>query len=169
MELRDISMDDLPLYERVLTDPRMMAHLGGPLPTEGLEEKLRGIVEQVRDGDTWFSVIVADGEERADAGWVCIWTHDEHGEPINEMGWMVAPEFQGRGLANRAVQAMLDRARSEDRWGVVHAFPGADNAPSNAICRRAGFSLIGEGDFEYAGRPLRCNRWRIDLSSRSRR
>jgi hypothetical protein len=42
MELRDISMDDLPMYERSLTDPNMMAELSGPLPREGLAQKLRG-------------------------------------------------------------------------------------------------------------------------------
>jgi hypothetical protein len=40
MELRDITMDDLPMYERSLTDPDMMAELGGPRPREGLSEKL---------------------------------------------------------------------------------------------------------------------------------
>jgi hypothetical protein len=42
LELRDITMEDLPLYERLHTDPRMMAELGGPLPREGLAAKLRG-------------------------------------------------------------------------------------------------------------------------------
>ena len=32
MELRDITMDDLPLYVGMLTSPEMMAELGGPLP-----------------------------------------------------------------------------------------------------------------------------------------
>jgi hypothetical protein len=32
------------------------------------------------------------------------------------------------------------------------------------VCRKAGFELLGEADFEYpAGHPLRCNDWRLDL------
>jgi hypothetical protein len=55
MELRDITMDDLPLYQALLTDPEMMSELGGPRPAEGLEEKLRAIVRDVDAGRTWFS------------------------------------------------------------------------------------------------------------------
>jgi RimJ/RimL family protein N-acetyltransferase len=164
-EFRDISVDDLPMYERSLTDPDMMAELGGPRPKEGLAQKLRGIVDDVKKGTVWFSVIVPDGEAGAGAGTVCIWDHDWNGERISEMGWMVLPEFQGRGLATEAVRSILQRARSEGRWDVIHAFPGVTNGPSNAICRKTGFSKIEEVDIESWGGRLRCNHWRIDLRS----
>jgi RimJ/RimL family protein N-acetyltransferase len=160
MELRDITMEDLPLYEGMLTDPRMMSELGGPLPRDGIEQKLRDIVSDVEAGKVWYMAIMEDGTA---AGTVCVWDHDQDGESISEIGWMVAPDFQGRGLAGKAVRSLLDRARSERRWEVIHAFPATTNAPSNAICRKTGFSKIGEADIEYVGRPLRCNHWRIDL------
>jgi RimJ/RimL family protein N-acetyltransferase len=78
---------------------------------------------------------------------------------------MVGPAFQGRGLASEAVGAVLERARAEERWGVIHAFPSVTNGPSNAICRKTGFSKVEEVDFEYAGRILRCNHWRLDVRS----
>ena len=165
MELRAISMEDLPLYESLHCDPVMMAELGGPLPREVLAGKLRGIVESVEAGDSWYFKIVADEGAGVGAGTVCIWAHSSEGEPINEVGWMVLPQFQGRGIARQAVSLMFDRARSESRWGVIHAFPGIANAPSNAICRRLGFSKLEERDIEYSGRILRCNHWRIDLRS----
>jgi hypothetical protein len=37
------------------------------------------------------------------------------------------------------------------------------NAPSNALCRKAGFALRGETDVVYAGRTLHCNHWALDL------
>ncbi len=47
----------------------------------------------------------------------------------------------------------------------THAYPSIDNPPSNAACRKAGFELLGEIDFEYPpGNPLRCNEWRIELT-----
>jgi RimJ/RimL family protein N-acetyltransferase len=166
MELRDISMDDLSLYEGMMGDPTMMSELGGPLPREGLAEKLRGIVDGVESGRWWYFAIVPDADTGVAAGSVCIWDHVLHGESIDEIGWMVLPAFQGRGLASEAVRSVLGRARSEGRWDVVHAFPATTNAASNAICRGAAFSLVGEGDFEYAGRTLRCNHWRLDLGAR---
>jgi RimJ/RimL family protein N-acetyltransferase len=160
MQLRDISMEDLPLYEALLTDPRIMAELGGPLPRDGLDRKLQGIVDEVGAGKTWFFVIVEDG---ASAGTVCVWDHEWEGQTINEIGWMVATDFQGRGLATEAVRSVLDRARTERRWDVIHAFPVVSNGPSNAICRKTGFSRIQELDIDYAGRTLRCNHWRVDV------
>jgi RimJ/RimL family protein N-acetyltransferase len=160
MELRDISMEDLPLYESLLTDPRIMSELGGPLPRDGLDRKLQGIVDEVQAGKTWFFVIV---EEGARAGTVCVWKHEWEEQTINEIGWMVAMDFQGRGLATEAVRSVLDRARTGGRWDAVHAFPGVSNGPSNAICRKAGFSRIQEVDIDYAGRTLRCNHWRVDV------
>ena len=103
-----------------------------------------------------------ESDERSAAGTVCVWQHDQDGAAISEIGWMVASEFQGRGLAGQAVREVLDRAASEGRWGTIHAFPAVTNAPSNAICRKTGFRLVGERDIQYAGRTLRCNEWIVD-------
>jgi RimJ/RimL family protein N-acetyltransferase len=161
VRLRDITVDDLGLYEAQMTDPAMMAELGGPRPREGLEEKLRGIVEDVQVGRTLYSVIVVG--DSIPAGSVCIWEHEWNGQTISEMGWMVLTDFQGRGLATAAVRALLDRARSEGRWGTVHAFPGVANGPSNAICRKTGFALVEEVDVVGPGGTLRCNHWVVGV------
>jgi RimJ/RimL family protein N-acetyltransferase len=49
----------------------------------------------------------------------------------------------------------------------VHAFPSPDNGASNAICRKAGFTLLGEVEFEFPkGRFVPCNDWYFELSER---
>ena len=163
VQLRDISIGDLPLYEAMLTDPVTMSELGGPLPRGGLAEKLAGIVGEVEAGTVWYSVIAPDDAPTTPAGTVCIWDHDEDGETIAEIGWMVLPLFQGRGMASGAVRSILHRARATRRWEVIHAFPGITNGPSNAICRRFGFVREEEREIVYAGRTLRCNHWVLDL------
>ena len=160
VSLRPIAMTDLPLYAGMLTDPRMMTELGGPLDPEGLEEKLAGIVRGVEAGDDWFFVIVADAR---DVGTVCVWMADDDWGSAPEIGWMVAAEHQGRGYASAAVAEVLRLAREQDRWGEIHAHPGISNGPSNAICRKAGFEKVGERDVAYMDRTLRCNHWMIDL------
>ncbi|WP_406087002.1 hypothetical protein [Kitasatospora purpeofusca] len=46
----------------------------------------------------------------------------------------------------------------------LHAFPRVDHPASNAVCRAAGFELLGPQDFEYSpGHPIRSNDWRLDL------
>ncbi len=140
-----------------------MEHLGGPLPKEGLAEKLQRDAATTASGETWVLVIVPKEDPSAAAGTVTIWTHEAHGDPINEIGWMVLPPYQGRGIGKAAVRAALDRARAEERWGVVHAFPPVTNERSNAMCRSLGFELLGAREFRFRGRPLTCNRWRLDL------
>lgn len=164
MELKSLTRDDLPLYERVYCDPRMLKHLGGvPFPPERLPQKLRRDVESIESGRAWIFKIITDEDERV-AGSVCIWESAAHGESLDEIGWSILPEFQRQGLATKAVRALLDKARSEGRWRVIHAFPAVTNTASNAICRKMGFELLEEVELEWAEQSLRCNHWRIDLA-----
>lgn len=165
MQLRNIEIDDLALYESIHCDPEMMEHLGGPLPREGLAEKLQRDVASTEAGETWVVKIIPDEDAGTAAGIVTIWEHAWEGQSINEIGWMVLPAFQGRGLGSEAVRSILRKARSESRWDIVHAFPPITNAQSNAMCRKMGFSKIEECDFEFRDRILRCNHWQLDLRS----
>jgi RimJ/RimL family protein N-acetyltransferase len=74
------------------------------------------------------------------------------------------PVFQGRGVATAAAKAIVSLARAQHRHKHLHAFPAADHPASNAVCRKAGFTLRGETDFEYPpGAIMRCNDWRLEL------
>lgn len=163
MLLRDVDLGDVEAYVRMRCDPVMMAELGGPLPRDGIEAKLERDVREAASGTAWIKMIVPDwAAPHVVAGTVALWSHDEDGAALSEIGWMVLPEFQGRGLAKAAVRALLERARDEDRWGSVHAFPGVTNMPSNGICRSLGFTLLQERDVIFADRVLRTNHWVID-------
>jgi len=164
VRLRDVELSDAGAYVRMRCDPVMTAELGGPLPREGIEGKVARDARAAEAGTEWIKIIVPD-EASADvvAGSVVLWSHvQDSGEPITEIGWMVLPEFQGRGLAKRAVRTLLEMARDDGRWGLVHAFPATTNAPSNGICRSLGFRFAGEQDVTFAGRVLRSNHWLID-------
>ena len=106
MQLRDVELGDVSAYVRMRCDPVMMAELGGPLPREGIEDKVARDVRAAAAGSEWIKMIVP-GQTAPDvvAGLVALWSHGEDGgEPVTEIGWMVLPEFQGRGLARRAVR-----------------------------------------------------------------
>ena len=163
MELRAIAPDDLPLYEAIHCDARMMEHLGGPLPADGLARKLREDAEATQADECWVLAIVPD-EGGAPAGTVSIWDRDLDGDRITEIGWMVLPAFQRRGLGSRAVRRTLDLARSRGRWRRVHAFPPVTNDPSNLMCRRMGFSRVGTREYDFRGRLLHCHHWTLDLA-----
>nr|MBA3402736.1 GNAT family N-acetyltransferase [Actinomycetota bacterium] len=97
-------------------------------------------------------------------GWVGFWVRTWRDEQSYEIGWSVLPGFQGRGIAGRATELAIERARGQGRHRFVHAFPSTYNEPSNAICRKLGFTLLGECEFEYPpGIPVRGNDWRLEL------
>ena len=76
------------------------------------------------------------------------------------------PEFQGHGIAVAAATLVADSARAEGLFRWLHAYPKVVHGASNAVCRKAGFTLLGEVDFEYPkSTPIRCNDWRLDLAS----
>jgi RimJ/RimL family protein N-acetyltransferase len=148
---------DLELLEGLLGDPAMMEHLGGPERPERIAERQTSYERP----DSKQYRVVADEEG---AGWVGYWERDWQGEPVYEIGWSVLPAFQGRGIAVAATRAAIAIARSERGRRFLHAYPSVENAPSNAVCRKLGFTLAGPHDFEYPkGSLLRCNDWWLDL------
>lgn len=164
MRLRDVGLGDVDAYVRMRCDPVMMADLGGPRPREDMEDKVRRDVRDAVSDTSWIKMIIPDeAVPGVVAGTVTLWSHDSDAGPISEIGWMVLPEFQGRGLGKLAVRTLLTMARDADRWGLVHAFSASANGPSNGICRSLGFRFVEERDVTFAGRVLRANHWVIDV------
>ncbi|MFI6153105.1 GNAT family N-acetyltransferase [Kitasatospora sp. NPDC051170] len=155
MRLRAVEAGDVEAYVRMRCDAGMMAELGGPLPREQVVARH---AKDVEGGEyIWARMIVTDEGETA--GGVALWSMEEDGVTVSEIGWAVLPEFQGKGLAKAAVRQLLDEAAEDGRWGEVEANPGVTNGPSNGICRATGFQLRGERELTFADRLLRTNQW----------
>jgi RimJ/RimL family protein N-acetyltransferase len=158
-------VDDLLLLEQLMGDPAMTEHLGGPESPEKLAERQ---ARYERPGSGMFKIIdEATGEAVGSVGY---WERTWRGEQVYEIGWSVIPAFQGRGIAAAATAQAIAMATAERKHRFLHAFPSVDNAPSNAICRKLGFTLLEEREFEYppgTGNFMRCNDWRLDLVSSS--
>ena len=108
-----------------------------------------------------FLVITND---RTVVGSVGYWPREWADESVYETGYGILPEFQGRGLAVEAVRQCAERAARDGSRRWLHAFPSLQHAASNAVCRKAGFELVGECEFEYPpGTVLASNDWRLAL------
>ncbi|WP_217167512.1 GNAT family N-acetyltransferase [Streptomyces sp. AC512_CC834] len=150
---------DLWLLRRT-NSPEMTAHLGGPETEEQLTARHRRYVEP--ETGRMYRVTLADGGETV--GSIGYWQRTWQDTEVWETGWAVLPEFQRRGLAVRAARALREAARAAGPHRYLHAFPSVDHAASNAVCRGAGFTLLGQADFEYPkGHWIRSNDWRVDL------
>ncbi|MEV0447289.1 GNAT family N-acetyltransferase [Streptomyces sp. NPDC050600] len=173
---------------RAMNAPELMEHLGGPETEEQLAARQLRYERLSADPDRagcMFRIVLLP-EEKA-AGAIGFWEHVEDpgtpstpdaagtpstpdtpgtpGTSVYETGWTVLPGFQGRGVATAATLAVVERARAEGRFPHLHAYPSTENAPSNAVCRKAGFTLLTEREFEYPpGRRMRCNDWRLALT-----
>jgi RimJ/RimL family protein N-acetyltransferase len=162
MRLEAMTAEDVELRIREETDPQMMSELGGPRPIEDIRRAHARSLVLAAEGTCWPLKVIPDGSSVA-AGGVAIFPSDHDGEDIFEIGWMILPEFQNRGLATQAVQMALEQARTERKFGQIHAFPAVTNGSSNRICEKNGFTKLGECEVEFSGRTLHCNHWRIDL------
>jgi RimJ/RimL family protein N-acetyltransferase len=63
---------------------------------------------------------------------------------FGEIGYWVAAEARGRGVATRAVRLLADWARSELGLTRIEVLPHRDNAPSRRVAEKAGFRDTGE-------------------------
>ncbi|MEU3463632.1 GNAT family N-acetyltransferase [Streptomyces sp. NPDC006733] len=150
---------------RATNSPQMMEHLGGPETEEQLfarhQRYLR--IEGAGTGRMFSVVLLPQGEA---VGTIGYWERPWQGETVYETGWGVLPRYQGRGIAVAAATAVIADAAARRTHASLHAYPSVDHPASNAICRKAGFTLVSACDFEYPpGNPIRCNDWRVDLTA----
>ena len=155
------SQADFPLLERANT-PEMTTHLGGPESNEQLHERHERYLRLWREGEARMFRIEVGGEPAGGIGW---WQVDHDGVPAYETGWNVFPEWQGKGVAAAALRALIRRLAAERDRDLLVAYPGVDNPPSNAICRRAGFEHQGSATRPWRGGMLTFNIWVLDMST----
>jgi RimJ/RimL family protein N-acetyltransferase len=162
IHLKPWAEEDFDLLRRLNT-PEIWAHLGGPETEDKVLERHARYLDVGEPGSGRMFTVVLLPEGRT-AGSIGYWVREWQGETVYETGWNVLPEFQGRGIATAAAPAIAVAAAAEQRHKQLHAYPSVDNPASNAICRKAGFTLVGPYDFEFPkGSFMRCNDWRYDL------
>ncbi|MEZ4520804.1 MAG: GNAT family N-acetyltransferase [Thermomicrobiales bacterium] len=150
---------DLGLLHRLIGDPEMTRYLGGP----EADDKIRVRHERYPAiGDTGRMLVIVAERDRTSAGY---WARTiDEGSTIWETGWSVLPAFQGQDIATCGTALAIERARDEDRYRFMDAYPSTENTASNAICRKLGFTFLETQEFEYPpGNRMRCNDWRLDL------
>ena len=99
------SEGDLPLLQRLLSDPTMMEHVGGPESEQSIAERQASYQEQ---DSRQFRIF--DEETGGAVGWVGYWELTWRDERVFEIGWSVLPGFQGQGVASSASAQAIDLA-----------------------------------------------------------
>ncbi|MBO6061746.1 MAG: GNAT family N-acetyltransferase [Clostridia bacterium] len=133
--IRRMRQSDLgPLYE-LLSDPSVMRFLEPPFTLPRTERFLTeaGLCEP--------PLIYAAEDELGFAGYVIF---HEFEEGADELGWVLLPRAQGRGLASSLTETMVASCRLMGRGAVIECAPGS--AVSRHIALSHGFYY--EGEFE---------------------
>src|SRR5512142_187496 len=115
IKLRAWREGDLHLMERLLGDPAMMEHLGGPESPEKLRRRHQDFVRSGREPSADHVFVIVVGPDEIDAGSIGYWEREWQGEPAWEAGWSVLPEFQGQGIATAATQMIVQMARADEK------------------------------------------------------
>lgn len=161
IELRLWSEHDAALLRRGNT-PEMTVHIGGPETEAQVAARHERYLRLLAEGEARPFVIV-DGAEPVGA--ICFWKTTWRDHDVLEAGWFIVPEVQGRGVGSAALALTINEARDfADGRTLLVAFPDQANGPSNALCRKAGFTLTGQRTEDFRGAMLNMNEWVLDLS-----
>lgn len=142
---------------RASNTQEMTEFLGGPERESALLSRHQRYLAPTSGQQMYRVSDVGTGEAVGSIGY---WSREWRGEQILETGWAVLASFQGRGYAQTALQALLKEALLAMPGRDIHAFPKVTHLASNALCRNAGFQLLGKCDFEYPkGNWISCHDW----------
>lgn len=162
MRLQEFSIDDHELVEALLSDPAVMADLGGVLTREKIAQAHKNYVDMAETEEGWIMKIMPDESTDA-AGLVFLWDRPWGEETITEVGAQVLAGHQRKGSAAAALKALIARAKAEERCKGVHAFPPAGSEAGQALCASLGFRKLERCEVPFAGKPVRCVHWRLDF------
>ena len=147
--LRRWRQADAAAHRALVTDPRVVATLGGPPPADRSTE----VVErQNRFADETGSCFWAVEHRATGAfiGWCGVKPGPE-GTPtagLPEIGWALAPVWWGQGLAREAAEASLAHG-----WAIgldrVYAITTSGNTRSWSLMERLGMARLPDGDFDH--------------------
>ena len=126
----------------------------------GFPEALPVVLEGTRehDVDPWGSHLFFDTDG------ALVGFGGFKGAPVDgavEIGYAIAPERQGRGLATAATEIMIERARA-DGVRLVFAHTLAEENPSTSVLTRCGFTRVGTLTDDDLGSDVW--RWELPIS-----
>ena len=133
--IRKIQPGDADALYRLLSDPAVMRYLEPPFDRAQTEDFLRraGLAEPP---------LVYAAEENGDfIGYVIYHAYDEQSV---EIGWVLLPEYWGRGYASALTERLIDRARQEQKSVVIECAPAQEATKRIAV--KKGFRACGNCD-----------------------
>ena len=146
--LRSWRESDRDPFARLNADPRVMEFFPACLSREESDmlfdrARLSVLAAELRDTGEFIGFIGLSAP-----------TFEAHFTPCVEIGWRIAAEYWGRGLATEGAQAVLATA-----VGPIVSFTSVQNVRSRRVMEKIGLTRDPADDFDHprlpAGHPLR--------------
>jgi RimJ/RimL family protein N-acetyltransferase len=149
--LRHWRKDDFRPWYAIISHPEVHRYFGPePMRAEDCWRRLMASAGgwQFNGFGSWAVELKADGRLVGNAGLFIAWRdlEPEFGEEP-EMGWIMAADTHGQGLASEACRAVLDWAEANLDPTPVWAIIAPANLPSRKLAERLGFETLGETSY----------------------
>ena len=136
LRARPVTVDDMPVFERLWGDERVGRTLGGVRDRALVQDAL---VEAVSHWARWGFGRWLVHDDQGPVGTVKLAHCRIGGRSEVELGYALLPEHWGKGYATEGSAGALDHARAVLGLGDVVAFALVTNAASLGVMRRLGF------------------------------
>ena len=130
--IRKMQPGDADALYRLLSDPEVMRYLEPPFDRAQTEDFLR------RAGLAEPPLVYAAEESGSFIGYVIYHAYDEQSV---EIGWVLFPEYWGRGYASALTDRLIDRARQAQKSVVIECAPAQE--ATRRIAVKKGFRACG--------------------------
>lgn len=128
--IRKMREDDFDMLYALLSDPAVMAYLEPPYG----EEQTRRFLESAGCRSRRSSAPAEDDGKFI--GYVILHGYDEHSM---EAGWVLLPEFRGRGYASALTDLLIAEAERKEKDLVIEWQPGSNG--NKAYRRKEGLHI----------------------------
>ena len=150
--------DDHALF-RLRSDGRVNRFLDRP-PTTTLGDArtfIEKIETAIKNGESFYWVIALKNED-ALIGTICYWNLVKEDDQA-EIGYELHPDFQGKGIMQEAITAVLRFGFEQLKLKTITAFPRQDNRKSIQLLEKNNFSVDSgiQTEEAYVAYVLRAN------------
>jgi RimJ/RimL family protein N-acetyltransferase len=152
--LRHWRDDDIEEFHRLNNDERVMRFFATRRTREQCLELFALIRKGIAEHGIGFCALVDRQTDRAFGfGGLGRVSFEASFTPAVEVGWWLAPEYWGKGLATEAANALLEHGFTECGLDEIVAFAVHNNHASTAVMRRIGMTACPEHDFDHPRVP----------------
>ena len=132
--LRDVIESDLPIFFEQQMDP--VANQMAAFPARDREVFMAHWTKILADESNILKTILFDGQV---AGSIVSWKQPGEGSE-QEVGYWLGREYWGKGIATRALLALLDHVKTRP----LYAHVAKHNLASIRVLEKCGFTITGE-------------------------